>query len=119
MILVDTSVWVDHLRHGSGRLRGLLEEGQILCHPFVIGELACGRLRNREEVLALLHELPRAPRVSEEEVLAFIENHRLMGQGLGLIDVHLLAAAMLAGVSIWTEDRALRRAAHDLGVLGP
>lgn len=116
MVLVDTSVWVEHLRGGSGRLGALLEEAEVLCHPFVVGELACGHLRKREEILALLSALPRAPEVSNGEALTFIEKHRLMGRGLGLIDVHLLASAMLAGVPIWTEDRALRRTARALGL---
>lgn len=117
MILVDTSVWVDHLRVASRGLGTLLDEGDVLCHPFVIGELACGNLANRAEVLRLLAALPQAPRAADAEVLAFVEGRRLEGRGLGYIDVHLLAAALLAGsVPLWTLDRRLASAARELGV---
>ncbi|HKI98262.1 MAG TPA: type II toxin-antitoxin system VapC family toxin, partial [bacterium] len=96
MILVDTSVWIDHLRKGTPALAALLEEGQVLMHWFVLGELACGNLRNREEVLRLLGELAMAPSVTDAEARAFIERHALMGKGIGYIDVHLLASTALA-----------------------
>ena len=92
MILVDTSVWVDHLRAGEQGLEELLQHGRVLMHPFVIGELACGNLQNREMVLMLLHELPRAPVATDEEALLFIDRHRLYGLGIGYIDAHLLAS---------------------------
>ena len=114
MTLVDTSVWVAHLRAGSVRLSDLLREGQVLCHPFIIGELACGNLKNRAGIISLLEALPTAPTVEHEEVLAFIEARDLMGKGLGYIDVHLLAAALLGGVRLWTLDRQLDRAAAEL-----
>jgi hypothetical protein len=87
-----------------------------MCHPFVVGEIACGRLRNRREILPLLQRLPQAPVVEHQDVLGFLESHRLMGTGLGWIDVHLLAAALLARAPLWTLDRALRRAATKIGV---
>ena len=97
MILVATSVWVDHLRSNEPALVSALESGVVLTHPFVVGELACGNLKNRVEVLALLQDLPAAPVATDAEALAFIEARSLMGRGIGYIDVHLLASAALAG----------------------
>ncbi len=114
MILVDTSVWVDHLRRSDDTLAELLREGQVACHPMVIGELACGNLGDRRTVLALLSALPAAPRVTDAEVLDFIDAHRLMGKGLGLVDMHLLASCTLANVGLWTRDTRLAQAATDL-----
>ena len=117
MILVDTSVWIDHLHHGDGRLSAALERAEVLTHPLVIGELACGRLRNRAAILALLGSLPTAPSASDGEALALIERRALMGRGLGFIDVHLLAAAALDGAArLWTRDRRLAAAAAELAV---
>lgn len=95
MILTDTSVWVDHLRVGDKELAGLLDQGLILVHPFVIGELALGRLRQRDIVLEALSELPKASVAADAEVLSFIGRHALFGRGIGYIDVHLLAAVCL------------------------
>lgn len=117
MILVDTSVWVNHLRQSNAILAGLLEAGEVARHPFVLGELACGGIRNRAEVLALLAALPSLPKAEDDEVLAFIEAHRLMNKGLGLIDAHLLASCALAGVSLWTADAKLAAAAAELRLL--
>ncbi len=115
MILVDTSVWIDHLRVGDEHLSDLLNTSQVLAHPFVIGELACGNLHNRDDVLRLLDDLPRAPVASHEEVLHFIECNKLMGQGIGFIDAHLLASTALADAAlIWTRDRQLQKAARKL-----
>jgi predicted nucleic acid-binding protein len=114
VILVDTSVWVDHLRVGDARLRRLLLQDQVLCHPFVIGELACGNIRNRREILHLLETLAQAPVVGQEEVLHLVETRKLQGKGLGWVDVHLLAAALLSGSTLWTTDRALHRAAASM-----
>ncbi|MBV8531077.1 MAG: PIN domain-containing protein [Candidatus Eremiobacteraeota bacterium] len=111
MILADTSVWIDHLRFGSAKLRSLLSEGQVCVHPFVIGEIACGALQNRVSVLVDLAALPRVDCASDEEVLSFIEERKLCGKGIGWIDAHLLAAAVLSKCSLWTLDRALNRAA--------
>ena len=118
MILVDTSVWVQHLRTGSEHLRLLLEEEQVFCHPFVIGELACGTMRNRREVLSLLEALPRTSVAEHEEVLQFLEGNRLYGHGLGWVDAYLLASTVLTGCTLWTLDRPLRKAAIGLNILG-
>jgi len=116
MTLVDTSVWIDHLRRRDPRLASLLAAGRVLCHPFVIGELACGVMRNRSEVLALLAALQQAQCAEHAEALAFVERHDLAGAGLGWIDVHLLSAAVLARASLWTLDRNLSSAASRLGL---
>jgi len=115
MILVDTSVWVDHLRAGEGTLVALLNHSQVLMHPFVLGELACGNLRNRSEVLRLLKDLPQTTVAGDEEVLFFIERHALMGRGIGYVDAHLLAAVTLGGsTQLWTRDKSLRSVADTL-----
>ena len=117
MILVDTSIWIDHLRAGDADLVELLNDGRALIHPFVIGELACGNLKNRTQVLSLLRELPSAPIASDEEVLYFIENNALMGKGIGYIDAHLLAATALVGDGrIWSRDKRLAILAGSLGL---
>ena len=116
MILVDTSVWVDHLRAGDERLVALLNSSQVIMHPFVLGELACGNLCRRKEVLALLANLPRATLARDEEVLFFIERHKLMGRGIGYVDAHLLAAVALdGGARLWTRDKRLHTVAWELG----
>lgn len=115
-MLVDTSVWVDHLRGRNARLGGLLRDGLVLVHPFVLGELSLGRLKRRSEILALLGELPRAKSASHDEVLAFVDRHDLAGKGIGWVDVHLLAAAALSGVALWTLDRRLATAARRLAL---
>jgi predicted nucleic acid-binding protein len=114
-VLVDTSVWVDHLRSGNDRLAALLDGGHAMCHRLVIGELACGNLRNREETLQLLQALPCADEATFEESLRFVDNHRLHGRGLGWIDVRLLASALLTPCPLWTLDRRLAAAAASLG----
>jgi hypothetical protein len=116
MLLADTSVWVEHLRRGEPRLAAFLEAGEVLCHPFVVGELACGNLRRRDEVLELLSALPRLGKVGDDEALAFIARHGLQGKGLGLVDIHLLAASALARKPLWTMDARLARAASRLGL---
>lgn len=117
MILVDTSVWVEHLRQGEPPLAAALEEARVLMHPFVLGELACGHLRNRAEVLRLLGSLPAAPTATDAEALGFIERHALMGRGIGYVDVHLLASAALATPArLWTRDRRLAAVAGELGL---
>lgn len=109
MVLVDTSVWVEHFRGGETGLEALLNDGLVSCHPFIVGELACGNLTNRSEILALLLTLPMAISAEHEEVLPFIEKYRLMGKGLGYIDMHLLASAMLTDASLWTLDARLHK----------
>lgn len=117
MILVDTSVWVDHLRKTVPALAEALESGDVMTHPFVIGELACGNLRNRDEILGLLTALPSAVVATHEETLLFVERRRLMGKGIGYVDVHLLASvALTAGARLWTRDRRLGAVAADLRV---
>lgn len=115
MILVDTSVWVDHLRFRNEDLVSLLEGDQVLAHPFVIGELACGRLHNRREILRHLATLPMAAVARDEEVLAFVDSRRLFGRGIGWIDVHLLASAVLSHAALLTLDLRLARVAGTLG----
>ena len=114
MTLVDTSVWVDHLRNGNARLADMLVAEHVACHPMVIGELACGNLKQRKEILSLLHALPSLPRISDDEVLFFVEEHRLFGRGLGLTDMHLLASCRLAKCDLWTLDKGLHKAATEL-----
>ena len=116
MVLVDTSVWIDHLRKTTPRLVGLLDNGEVVIHPFVIGELACGNLANRKEVLSLLHSLPAVERVEDDEILFFIEQHSLASRGLGLIDVHLLASSKVSEHPLWTKDKRLTAAAEELGL---
>lgn len=108
MVLVDTSVWIDHFRVASGTLSALLEMDEVAMHPFVLGELACGNLANRREIMALLHALPPVNKVEDDEVFLFLERHALMGRGLGLVDVHLLASCHLDGCRLWTKDKRLR-----------
>ena len=115
MILADTSVWLDHFRSGSARLAALLREGKVLTHPFVIGELACGKLRRRKEVLAMLESLPAAPAAAQQEVLRLLEENMLAVRGIGWIDMHLVAAALLAGATLWTRDGRLAAVAEELG----
>jgi len=115
MILADTSVWIDHLRSGNERLADLLNRTQVMAHPFVIGELSCGNLRRRTEVLRLLNDLPQASVASQDEVLHLIERKKLMGLGLGFIDAHLLASAVLSDTAvIWTRDKRLQKIARKL-----
>lgn len=115
-MLVDTSVWVDHLRRRNDTLADLLDQVRVRTHPFVIGELACGNLANRQVLLDSLNTLPSVTIASHDEVLRFVESHRLMGRGLGWVDMHLLAAATLTGIPLWTADRRLAAATRELGV---
>jgi predicted nucleic acid-binding protein len=114
LTLVDTSVWVDHFRADSPDLRQLLEQDLVLCHPLIVGELACGNLKHRSEVLRSLAALPTTPTIEYEELLSFIDTHKLFGQGIGWIDVHLLASAVLDRASLWTRDASLRQVAKKL-----
>ena len=116
MVLVDTSIWINHLRHGSRRLETLLMDASVFCHPFIIGELACGNLKNRSEILSLLQALPVALTIEFDEFLVFIDRNHLMGRGLGFIDIHLLASARLTGVPLWTADKRLNAAAEQLAL---
>jgi predicted nucleic acid-binding protein len=119
MMLVDTSVWIDHLRQGDAALTAALEAGRVWMHSFVLGELACGNLRSRDEVLGLLQALPPMPVSTDKEVLFFIDQHELMGRGIGYIDVHLLASARLGGAQLWTRDKRLHTVAAEIGLAHP
>jgi len=116
MILVDTSVWVSHLRDGNTDLANLLNNGKVLCHPLIVGELACGNLKDRALIISFLQLLPMSIEAEHEEVLSFIENNRLMGKGIGYVDVQLIASAVLTGVPIWTFDKKLAQVADDLHI---
>lgn len=114
MILVGTSVWVDHLRSGDVELAAALQAVQVGIHPWVVGELACGNLQARAQVLGLLQSLPPMPVASDREVLLFIDQQALMGRGIGHVDVHLLASARLAHARLWTRDKRLHAIAVEL-----
>lgn len=116
MVLVDTTVWIEHFRSGRIGLESSLDDGQVVCHPFIVGELACGNLRNRSLILSLLDTLPLAHLADHEEVMGFIETNRLMGKELGYVDIHLLASAVLTSVPLWTLDKGLSKAAATLGI---
>ena len=117
MILVDNSVWIEHFRAGSDRLRTLLLDEQVLCHPSIVGEVACGTLQNRSEILSMLKALPEVHLLEHEEVLSFLDTRRLYGRGIGWVDAHLLASTLLTRCTLWTFDKPLRRAATALNVL--
>ena len=114
MVIVDTSIWVTHLRQGSRQLEKLLVEAEVMCHPFIVGELACGNLKNRTEIISLVQSLPMAPTIEFDDFLFFIDRNHLMGKGVGFVDIHLLASAQLAGVPLWTADKRLKSAADQL-----
>lgn len=117
MILVDTSVWIRHLRSEVRKLTTLLNGGEVLMHPMVVGELACGNLRNRKEILSLLGRLPRMLVANDDEVLFLIERHQLMGSGIGYVDAHLLAAtALTQSARFWTHDLRLAQVARELNL---
>lgn len=116
MVLVDTSIWVEHLRRGHVEMASLLRKGEVASHRFIIGELACGFIRNRNEVLSLLRSLPSAVEADHREAMVFLEENQLMGKGLGLIDIHLMASAFLSQVPLWTLDKKLRRESSRLGI---
>lgn len=118
-MLADSSIWIDHIRQPNELLARALRARAVLLHPLVIGEIAMGSIASRSAVLASLTALPTAVRADDFEVLDFVERHRLFGTGLGLIDAHLLASALLTpGAGLWTRDRRLREAAERLGVAG-
>jgi predicted nucleic acid-binding protein len=116
VIIVDTSVWIEHLRRGEPALEIALDAGHVLMHPFILGELACGNLNRRVEVLSLMRELPQAPVALGVETLEFIDRRKLMGRGIGYVDVHLLASAVPTGsAQLWTRERRLASVAKELG----
>jgi len=114
MILADTSVWIDHFRKGEPRLAERLAEGVILMHPWISGELACGNLQNRSAILSDLNALPSAKLANQHDVLRLIDDRRLWARGLGWVDVHLLASALISDCQLWTLDKRLERAAREL-----
>ena len=116
MVLVDTSVWVAHLRKNESRLYHLLEEGAVSVHPFIVGELACGNLKNRKAIFQYLSYLPKAKQAQEEEMLGFLEVHELYGRGLAYIDVHLLISAILSHTPLWTFDKELQMLARQFKI---
>jgi hypothetical protein len=113
---VDTSIFVAHFLKSNTILKKLLNSGNVVCHPFIIGELACGNIKNRAEILSLMQSLPMVEQANQDEILKFIENKKLMGKGLGLIDVHLLASAILSDVLLWSFDKNLSKIATKLNI---
>ena len=119
MTLVDTSIWIDHFRKGNAHLKELLVNAHVACHPFIIGELACRNLRQRSEIILLLHALPSVNTVTNDEILYFIEEKRLTGLGIGIVDVHLLASAIMTNTPLWTSDARLKEVAKRLKIFYP
>jgi hypothetical protein len=117
MVLVDTSIWISHFRENNFHLKKLLLDESVACHPFIIGELACGNIKNRKEIMSLLQALPQSLIADHDEILAFIEHNKLMGIGIGLIDVHLLASSLLSDLPLWTADKRLRTTASKVNIL--
>ena len=115
-VLVDTSVWISHLRDGDKNLIHLLDQGLVLCHPFIIGELACGNIKNRYEIINLLNDLPSTAILDHYEIVEFIEYRKIMNKGIGYVDVHLLGSALLSGTPLWTFDKALKKMAKQLSI---
>jgi predicted nucleic acid-binding protein len=117
VILADTSVWIDHFRSGDPELGRMLEDGRVITHHFVIGELALGNIRSRDAILEMIRDLRRAQAADEDEVLIFIDRHRLFGMGIGYVDAHLLASARLTpDARLWTRDKRLRAVAESLSL---
>jgi len=116
MVLVDTSVWISHLRQGEKKLRDLLHDLSVISHPFIVDELACGNIANRGEVLELIRALPSCEIVTNTEFGYFLERNRLMEKGVGFVDVHIIASAQLAGVRFWTVDERLKGIADEIGI---
>ncbi len=116
MVLVDTSVWIEYFRKGHTRLEELLNKTDVAIHPFIIGELACGTIKNRKEILNLLQTLDSSPEISLQEILHFIELNKLQGKGIGFVDVHLLASSLLSDFKLWTNDKKLHDIAQKIGI---
>ena len=117
MVLVDTSIWISHFRKNNSHLKKLLLDESVACHPFIIDELACGNIKNRKEIIPLLQALPQALIAENDEVLQFIEQKKIMGMGIGLIDVHLLASSLLTGIPLWTTDKRLSTTASKFNII--
>ncbi|MFH1672399.1 MAG: type II toxin-antitoxin system VapC family toxin [Pseudomonadota bacterium] len=116
MVIVDTSIWVDHLRKGLPLLEKLLLNAEVVCHSFIIGELACGDIKNRKEFLSLIQTLPMAPIIDLDEFIYFVDQNKLTGRGIGFIDIHLLASARLSETPLWTLDKKLKSVAKELNI---
>lgn len=116
MVLVDTSVWIEHFRKGKPQLVDLLDQAAVLMHPFVLGELACGNLNNRAIILNQLRALPEAVSATHHETLSLIERRKLWARGIGLVDAHLLASALLSNCDLWTLHEKLNHASAEAGV---
>ena len=116
MVLVDTSVWIDHFRKSNAHLQDVLEQGEVATHPFVIGELACGGLAKRHEILALMQALPSYSPISQDEFVHFVESYKLANKGVGFVDIHLLASALLNSDFVWTLDKSLDALARKLRI---
>lgn len=117
MVLVDTSIWVDHLRYGDDSLSQLLIQGLVFCHPMIIGELACGNLQNRSELISMWQNLPAPTEASHQEALYLLESRLLMGKGIGYVDLHLLASCLLTThTQLWTRDKRLATVAGSFGI---
>ena len=115
-ILVDTSVWIKHLRESDKNLVRLLEQGVVACHPFIIGELACGSIKNRNEIISLLDDLPSTDILDHSDIMEFIEYRKIMNKGIGYVDVHLLGSALVSDTPLWTFDKALKKVANQLSI---
>jgi len=115
-ILIDTSVWIKHLRESDKNLIRLLEQGLVACHPFIIGELACGGIKNRYEIISLLNDLPSTDILDHHDIMEFIEYRKIMNKGIGYVDVHLLGSALVSETHLWTFDKALRKIANKLSI---
>ncbi len=115
MILVDTSVWIDHLRQGNELLSDLLNQNRVVTHPLVLGELALGNISKRETFLELIRNLPTAEEASHDEVIAFIEKNRMWSKGIGYVDLHLLCSSLIASVPLWTLDKRVAKVAKSFG----
>jgi len=115
-ILVDTSVWIKYLRESEKNLVRLLEQGLVACHPFIIGELACGGIKNRREIISLLNDLPSTDILDHYDIMEFIEYRKIMNKGIGYVDVHLLGSALVTETPLWTFDKALKKIANQLSI---
>ena len=115
-ILVDTSVWIKHLRESDKNLIQLLEQGLVACHPFIIGELACGGIKNRHEIINLLNDLPSTDILDHYEIMEFIEYRKIMNIDIGYVDVHLLGSALVSETPLWTLDKSLKKIANQLSI---
>lgn len=116
MVLVDTSIWIDHLRNRNSNLVELLEQGDVVIHPWIIGELACGNLTNRRELLLLFRSLPSVRVATDEEVFQLMEGRKLFGKGIGWVDIHILAASLIEDIRFWTGDKRLKKIANSLKI---